>query len=483
MKRLFLLSIFFLISLFSFAQDFLGYGHSKYAGIVGASYNPASLADNIYSMDILLCGGGLELANNYFGVKRSSLNVNYGPGDMILRETNTKKAAFLRNEILFPGIMFSNGKTGWGIDLKIRTYANVEGLSKDLAHIFAYELQDPSHYERTFYNRHVGVTALSWIEIGGTYAKTIWTGAEHYVAIGIRPKFLLGAGGGYAFVNDVGYNFRNDSTLSIDRATAEFGISDNFNFAGSGAKPYKLGFNPGLGVDAGIIYEFRPDELQKDEKERKKEMPWPGFRQRPVYKYRIGISLMDLGFIHFHHGNYSGQYELETNLWYYDEKVWNPTSPVPLYDLFEGGTSGTKEGTGMWMRLPLAMNLQFDYMVRENFYVNAVALTGIYLRNNNGKKVHELTRLSVTPRWEKRWYGVWMPISVSRFGNLSLGTGFRIGPFIIGTTNVLPLLFKNKKTYAADIYFAIKIPLFPKGTFSRKKTKVNKDGKVDECPK
>jgi hypothetical protein len=481
--RISLLLIFSAFTSSSFAQNFLGYGHSNYAGIVGASYNPASLADNNYSMDILLCGGGLEVGNNYVGVKRSSLNTNFGPQDMFLRERDTKKAAFVRNEILLPGILFSNGKRGWGIDLKIRTYANVEGISKDLAHIFAFELKDPPHYERSFYNRHVGVTALSWMEIGGTYAKTIWTGAERFVAVGVRPKFLLGLGGMYAFVNDVGYNFRNDSTVSIARADANFGISNNFTFDASGQPSWRMGFNPGLGVDAGIIYEFRPDVMQKDEKEKKKEKPWPGFRERPVYKYRIGISLTDLGFVHFHYGEFSDHYSLNSNLWDYNNAVFNTTSPDPLYSLFKLRSHGSKEGKGMWMRLPLALNLQYDYMIRENFYVNAVAFSGIYLRNNNGKKVHELTRISITPRWEKRWYGVWVPVSFSRLGNLSVGTGLRLGPLVIGTTNMLPLLFKNKTTYTADVYFAIKVPLFPTGKVRKKKAKLNTDGKVDDCPK
>ena len=135
----------------------------------------------------------------------------------------------------------------------------------------------------------------------------------------------------------------------------------------------------------------------------------------------------------------------------------------------------------MWMRLPLALTLQYDYFVWKNLFVNATCFTGIYLRNNDGKKVHELTRISITPRWEKRWYGVWMPLSYSRLGNLCIGTGFRIGPLIVGTTNVLPLIFKNKTTYTADLYFALKVPLFPIGK-AKKKKKTNADGKVDECP-
>jgi hypothetical protein len=480
--RTLLLTIFSLCSISCFSQDYLGYAHSNYAGIVGASYNPASLADNIYSMDILLCGAGIEVGNNYAGVKRSSLSSDFGPQDLILRDRDTKKAAFVRNEILLPGIMFSNGKKGWGVDMKIRTYANVEGVSEDLAHIFAFELDDPPHFEHSFYNKHIGVTALSWFEIGGTYAQTIWTGAEHYVSVGVRPKFILGLGGAYAFVNDAGYNFRNDSTLSIDRADVNFGISDNFTFNSSLQPSYNVGFNPGLGIDAGIIYEYRPDVLQKDEKEKKKEKDWPGFRQRPVYKYRIGISITDLGFVHFHHGEFSDHYAVESNLWDYDNDVWNPTSPAPLYSLFDQRSQGSKEGTGMWMRLPLALNLQYDYFVGKSLYVNANVFSGIYLRNNNGKKVHELTRISVTPRWEKRWYGFWMPVSFSRFGNLSVGAGFRFGPFVLGTTNILPLAFKNKTTYTADLYFALKVPLFPTGKGGGKKRKQNTSGKVDDCP-
>jgi hypothetical protein len=479
--RLLFLPIALLFSCFAFAQDYLGYAHSNYAGIVGASYNPASLADNLYSKDILLCGAGAEIGNNYVGIKRSSLTKNFGPEDMRLRTRDTKKAAFVRNEILLPGYMQSNGKMGWGIDLKVRTYANVEGLSEDLAHIFVFELDDPTHFEHTLYNRHVGVTAMSWMEIGGTYAKTIWTGAEHYVSVGVRPKLCFGMGALYAFVNDAGYNFRNDSTLSIARADADFGISDNFKFNTSMQPSWSMGFNPGLGIDGGIIYEFRPDEMQKDEKEKKKEKDWPGFRDRPVYKYRIGISLTDLGFVYFHHGEFSDHYAIETNLWDYDNDVWNPTSPAPLSSLFDQRSGGSKEGKPMFMRLPLAMHLQYDYFVGKFFYINATAFEGIYLRNNDGKKVHELTRFSVTARWDKRWYGFWMPVSFSRFGNLNVGGGFRVGPLILGTTNLFWLL-PDKNNYTADIYFVIKIPLFPTGTRTKKR-KINTDGKVDECPK
>ena len=472
----------FLLSLQVNAQDLLGFGHSNYAGISGASYNPASLADNRFSLDIQLIGAGIEVANNYVGVKRADLyRSDFGSQYLHERMRPTKKAAFVRSEVLLPGLMICNDKFAWGIDMKIRTYANVDGVETELAHIFVEEMKDEPTYNHALYNNHIGIQALSWFEIGGTYAQTIWTGAEHFVAVGARPKFILGLGGMYTYVNDAGYSFRDDSTLNLIRGDVEFGHSDNFIFDPGYRMSYSMGFNPGFGIDAGIVYEFRPDAMQEDKKENK-EKEWPGYRERPKYKYRIGAAITDLGFVHFHHGEFSDHYTADANMWDYNDETFDLTSPTTLYNTFELRQGGAKEGTGFFMRLPLALNLQFDYYWKYNIYINATSFTGVYLRNWDGKRVHELTRLSITPRWEKRWFAVWAPVSFTRMGVVSLGTGFRLGPLSIGTTDILNLALRRKTIYNADIYFVLKVPLFPTGKSRTKKGKSKTGGPVDECP-
>jgi hypothetical protein len=478
----FLLLLLFFVNLIP-AQDFLGYGHSQYAGIVGASYNPASLADNKYSLDILVFGFGIEAGNNYVGVRRSDIRrSDFGSQYLVLRDNPRKKSIFVRNEILLPGIMFSNEKFGWGVDLKVRSYVNVDGVPQTLAHILVNEINDPPNMNQDFYSRHIGINALSWGEIGGTYAKTIYTGAEHFLSVGVRPKFLLGLAAAYANVNDATYNFNNDSTLYTG-GTVDFGHSSQFVFGSGYRMSYAFKFNPGIGLDAGFSYEYRPDILQKN-KESKKEKPWPGFRERPLYQYRIGVAITDLGIIRFRHGELSDEYSFYAQLWDIDDKTIDSTSPTPLYGTFELRNGGSKEGQGFWMRLPLALNAQFDYRITDDIYVNATAFTAMYMRNVNFKRVHELTRISVTPRWERRWFGFWMPVSFSRMGILSLGAGLRIGPFIIGTTDILVYALRNKPVYSADLYFALKVPLFPTGGKLMKKGKAKKnDGKVDDCAK
>ncbi|TND00365.1 MAG: hypothetical protein FD123_4384 [Bacteroidetes bacterium] len=133
------------------------------------------------------------------------------------------------------------------------------------------------------------------------------------------------------------------------------------------------------------------------------------------------------------------------------------------------------------MRTPLALNLQYDQRLAKDVYVNATAYSGLYLRNVSFKRVNELTRLTVTPRWEKRWLGVWMPLSFSRLGTFSVGSGVRLGPLVVGTNDILFYLLKNKPAYSADMYFVLKVPLFPLGKGGKSKNKTRSGGSVDEC--
>ncbi|MBI3510179.1 MAG: hypothetical protein HY064_05910 [Bacteroidetes bacterium] len=483
MRKIFLpLFLFFFFHKIS-AQSFLGYEHSNYAGIVGASYNPASLADNNYSLDILVGGLDVEGANNYVGVKRKDFGIpDWGTQNLYLRDgRNTKKAAFARAEILLPAVMFSNDKFGWGVDMKIRTYANIDGVEPELAHLLARGLKDPADYQE-FHNKHVGANACSWFEIGGTYSKTIWTGAEHFVSVGVRPKFLLGLGAAYAFVNDLEYQAYSDTTVGIFRSDLKFGHSDNFAFGANFSwQGYHIGFNPGIGLDAGIIYEFRPDAMQKDKKDKPKE--WPGFRERPIYKYRIGASLTDLGIIHFRSGIFTDHYSANSEDWNFNNKDLNYTEPGPIYNNFSLGNAGKGSGKGLWMRTPLALDLFYDYHYRDNIYLSGQSFNALYFRGTDFKKVHELTRISVTARYETRWYGAWVPVSFTRMGTVSMGAGFRLGPFIFGTTDLLNLILKSKKVYNADFYFALKVPLFPTGKLKTKKGKAKTGGNPVDCPK
>jgi hypothetical protein len=459
-------------------QSLIGYNHSLHAGIAGASTNPASLADNAFSMDIMPGGASFEVANNYIGIQRADVRLpGFGAKYFHLHNRDTKKAAFFRGEVLLPAIMFSNENFGWGVDLKMRTYFNADGIERELAHFLAYSLNDPPNFNMDLTNRHIGINAMSWLEIGGTYARTITSSAETFFSVGVRPKLLLGAGAMYAFINDAGYTFSSDTMLAFIGGDIKFGHSKNFAFDEGYRMSYTFGFNPGIGLDIGMIYEYRPDALQATARE---EKVWPGYRNRAAYKYRVSVALTDLGIIRFRHGELSDAYTISADNWVLNGPIFNATSPAAMYETFTERSGGSLQNKPFWMRLPLALNASVDYLIANHFYVNATAFAAVYLRNSNSKRVHELTRLSITPRYERRWFAVWAPLSFSRMGITSLGAGVRVGPLAIGTGDILNLLLKRKTIYNADAYVVLKVPLFP-WPFARNPNKTRTGDKIDEC--
>jgi Family of unknown function (DUF5723) len=463
------------------AQDFPGYSISPYAGIAGLSFNPATAADHSYSKDILLCGASLEAGNNYAGFRRADIGKpNFGINDVKLHNWNTRKAAFVRATVLGPGVMISNDKIGWGIDVKVRNYVNVDGVDQELAELIAFGFDNPPQFNRDYSNRRLSINAASWGEIGFTYAAVLRYGAEHYLSAGIRPKLLLGLAAVHVDLSDASYSVPNDSIIQLYAGELRFMHSDQLTFNSALQPSWGFRTSPGLGLDAGVIYEFRPDALQKKQENRRS---WPGYRERPYYKYRIGLAVQDAGIIRFRRGELSDQYTVSANLWNTNGEPINQTAPSSIYGTFELRNGGADAGDAMWMRLPLALNMHGDYQFVPNVYVSANVFSAVYLRGSRMARVHELTRISISARYETPWFGVWMPVSFSRLGVAAVGGGVRLGPLSFGTNDVLGLIFPKKYNYSADGYVVLKLPLFPLPGAKKRagKTKSN-SGNVDDCP-
>ncbi|HLG04152.1 MAG TPA: DUF5723 family protein [Bacteroidia bacterium] len=459
-------------------QSFLGYNSSLYAGVNAASYNPATVADNVYSTDILAAGLSFSVANDYVGLERAGFlykRIRYA--QVHYRENDRKKSAFGRAEILFPGIMVSRENSGWAVDAKFRNYFNMEGVDEVLAHAFITGFRDPADYISGQFAKHIGVTQLSWLELGAAFARTWPMEVGNYLSVGVRPKLLLGLSAGYIFVNTTGYQILNDSTMVISEGQASYAHSDNFIFAPSYDPDFRLRFNPGLGADLGFVYEYRPADLQpKDPKDESR----CGYNKRKVYKYRLAVSILDMGMIRFKKGKYSSGHTLSASQWNIKHQPFDSTAPGDLYRNFGLHETGKNAGEIFWMRTPLTFNAYYDYLIRDHYFINVQTFAALYKRSSDAKKVNELTRISITGRWENEKFGVWLPVSYTRMRTLSLGFGFRIGPLIIGTDDILNLAIGRKAAYNQDFYLDLKFP-FTSVCKARANKKEKKAPLIDKC--
>jgi hypothetical protein len=68
----------------------------------------------------------------------------------------------------------------------------------------------------------------------------------------------------------------------------------------------------------------------------------------------------------------------------------------------------------------------------------------------------------VTPRFERKWVSVFMPLSVMDYSGFNAGFGFRAGPLFLGSNTLLTNLMSGKSK-ATNVYFGLKIPIYKKG--------------------
>jgi hypothetical protein len=67
----------------------------------------------------------------------------------------------------------------------------------------------------------------------------------------------------------------------------------------------------------------------------------------------------------------------------------------------------------------------------------------------NDNQVHYPSSVSLTPRYDWKWIGVYIPMSYNEYGNFGAGFGARLGHCLLPHSNLITVL-AGKTTFAAD---------------------------------
>ena len=131
------------------------------------------------------------------------------------------------------------------------------------------------------------------------------------------------------------------------------------------------------------------------------------------------------------------------------------------------------------MLTPSRVNIYIDYKFHKWFYANFTASLAPWRRNANAT-AHHITEFTITPRFEMKWLGVYVPLSTNYSGFFKMGAAIRLGPLVVGSNDITPLFSSQKETYAANVYMNLSIPIMQRGKIKDK----DKDGtsnKKDKC--
>lgn len=460
MRKLQWLLYSFIISAPAMAQDFPGYRSGNYTGVNSVFFNPANIADSRYRWDINLVSISTLVGNNKASFNLKSLGDSF-KGDSLKNQifgdnAGPSSGTFSLN-VVGPSVMFNVGKK-WAFALtsRARTMVTIQDIDGKLANKLTEDFQnDPSLPYTINSNNNMHVTANAWTEFGASAARVLVDNGTNFLKGGVSLKYLAGAANGYMFINQF------HGTLNADQIQQDVYLSNTTGQLGMGFGGVKLNDfsasdltsfkSTGIGADLGFVYEFRPgcaDGKSKGRNENK-------------YKLRVGAALLDIGSIKYERDQQrSGAYDIHiagSQKFYFDQLK---SADIDNYkSVFQSNpsmfTALGDSGASYKVSLPTTLQLDADYHIHRGFYVNVAGQISMVKTDTKPYNSQYYNGFAITPRFEGRAVGVYVPINYNELTHLNAGLSLRFGPLFIGSGSVLTALFGDSKQ--ADFHIGIHI--------------------------
>ncbi len=461
--------IFMLFFLFSQGQEMLGLKNSNYAGVLGIGLNPSSMHASHLYMDFNLFSVNSNMGNDYVFIGAQQFN------DLVFRgeepvyytsEGERRNFSIYRNnglkygnvgaEIYGPGGMMVYGKHAFGFSTAMRTYSSFTNLPPDMAN-FIYEAIDynAQHNIEYSHDKPIRMGSLSWTELNFSYAYNFRRYKWDYWSAGITIKPLFGMAGVFTNLNKVDYEVFSDTTAYIYDASFDYGYAvpidpETNEYTGN---PFFQGF--GFGVDIGVTYQFTTKGHGNGVFDRLCEQVYDD------YNYKIGVSLLDLGYIKFSKNAGLRNYENVETYW---DKASDTLSVNSINDLnrkidyyFSDSPDQNIEADKITMQTPPALSIQFDYHFKKSVYFNTTLIYGF---NIGRAYVKRASVWAFTPRLETSKIEVSLPISFYEWdwAQPRIGFALRYGNFFFGFDRLNTMLGINDFT-GFDFYFGLRLNL------------------------
>lgn len=470
------------------SQHLQGIAMGNYSGTQALYHNPAFVADSRYSVYVNFVGSQLYTANSgvrynapysFLGLITNQVSDQYRSpkGAVLFPRAYLKERLNGRDKWLnaggdtrLPSIMFGlfKNKIGVGLSTRVRYYVNGSGITEPLARLLSKTTREPDLQGQHFDNQSGKLNANAMAELAMTVGGVVIDNETDFLKVGITIKRLIGLYNANAEVKNSSYSIQPDPAWANrrhlivgDQINVKYGITKDEAF--QDFRPnvsWLLGNNAagnGWGIDLGAVYEYRPDINKYSYTEKGVRMH---DASKNKYLYRVAVSLTDLGRVHFNNPTYLLQQEVNTagRILRYDDFQKLQGSEGAFDAVNKAfGVSGSQTAD-FHSVLPMAFQASVDYNIQPKIYVNALWVQNLVPQSTMGMKAESM--LSVTPRYEHKWYEISVPVSImNRYSSPAIGLAMRAGPVWLGTDHITGLLnIGNPKSF--NLYFGISAGLF-----------------------
>lgn len=479
---------------------------SNFGGVTNVSWNPA-IADNRHRFDMNLVSLGFGFTNNYIGISNKPLldrNLFQDARfqDIYLKEKlNGNSKTIIQNlQVQGPlSFMFSWGKNrsnknAIAVTWNINQALNVSGVSEKLSRIFywgiGYKADSISKFNFVqLKNQDLAVRLMVWNDYGFTYSRVVYDKEEHFVKVGGTIKILQGLSAAYVYAENATYRFENYDTLSLYDSDFQLGhdaYSEKFYGDDGGDEPMDIVRDMftmkqaalSAAVDLGAVYEWRPKKYKNTYTMDCAE--WLR-RDRNNYLIQAGFSIMDVGAIKFNKASQSRNVNANIQGWFVGGE---PIQDITTFDSVIANKPGeirivdNKSTFTLW--LPTRFNLFVDANIYKGLGVNFSAQISPNFSKNRDQIVYP-SNFTLTPRFDHKWVGVYIPVTVDALGNFGAGAGLRLGPLFVTSSNVITAFAQNWNR-AVNVQAGLKLTI-PHAGKQRDRDKDGVSNKKDLCKK
>ena len=454
MKKQLLILFILLTSFAAKAQSYSGYFHDNYAGVQSVLFNPASIADSRFKTDINLFSVSGSVSNDLYGVKLFDVFKDGYDFDSQSKMTPSNANNGLINfDIMGPSFMFNIApKHTLAVFTRARSVTNLRSINGNLVDQVKEGLEESDDF-----NLNAGSpngASNTWGELGISYAAVLYQNNQHFLKGGLTAKYLQGGTNGYIQGKNVEVDFQEDlvnpengvltttGQLTIG-ASQDWEENEDYEFDSA---------SRGFGFDLGLVYEWRPDYDKYDLNNAKPADN--NFRDLNKYKLRFGLSVTDIGSINYKKSKLD-TYDINGTVT--QQMIEDADN---LYDFLNDNYTPISTSKGAKTNLPTAIHADVDWNIHNKFYLN---LNGDISMVSDTKlnAVSIADRVSLTPRYESRWFSFYVPMTWMEYSGMQVGSGLRLGAFFIGSGSVVSNLI-SKESKAADFHLGIKIPVYQK---------------------
>lgn len=460
MKTLLLGALLISVPTLSKNQTINTLAHTNTAGIYSVLVNPANAAASKDWISINAIGLGLGMENNIihtrldysalqiFLIKHRMDNKPYytKPFFEVAENAPAQPAFFANVQVLLPSIKINlSPKISLFGYWQERVVGNaIEVGSSILPLVVSNQL--PTNYSSKAFS--ADVRALCYREAAIGFGAVLYNKRENFIKVGFTFKQLTAR---FAYIINTQYFTSTPTNTTVEIASRYRVLSTDLQKLVATPTDFALGTKPtgtGVAASAGFVYEHRPNHLKHRYRTTNPKGKNKNFRQRGLvlYDFKMGVCLTDWGYIDLKSTNVTDKvYELKTTI----DLQKQPAAKDFIKD-YTKNAEVVEHNKSTRIYTPAQLQLAFDYRINHSWFANFAYAQN--LRNSKSpNNFYSPTNALIMLRKEtdKITYGFPLRV-VPKTRTATVGSFLALGPFFIGTDNVMTFL--SRKLYNLSLY-------------------------------